>query len=95
MWKGPPDALHRMRIALAHLRTAIRFFSPLVADGQRAKIAKLNWLNAELGAVRDIDMEIEQLTKSNEPQAKAITENVPWNEKPPTATSIWRGCCAR
>jgi CHAD domain-containing protein len=80
--KGDSDALHRMRIALTHLRTAIRFFSPMVADGQRTKIRQeLKWLNAELGAVRDIDVAIERLTKSNEAQAKAITEDGPWNEK--------------
>jgi CHAD domain-containing protein len=80
--KGDSDALHRMRIALTHLRTAILFFSPMVADDERTKIRdELKWLNAELGAVRDIDVAIERLTKSNEARAEAITENGSWNEK--------------
>ena len=32
--EGDPAALHRMRIALTRLRTAIVFFSPMVADRQ-------------------------------------------------------------
>jgi CHAD domain-containing protein len=62
-----------MRIALTHLRTAILFFSPMVADGQRTKIRhELKWLNAQLGAVRDIDVAIERLTKINEARPEAM-----------------------
>jgi CHAD domain-containing protein len=51
-----------MRIALARLRTAISFFSPMVADSQRKKIrAELKWLHIELGAVRDLDVAIRRL----------------------------------
>jgi len=60
--RGDPAALHRMRIALTRLRTAISFFSPIVADAQRAQIRReLKWLNACLGAVRDLDVAIERL----------------------------------
>src|SRR5271168_1163024 len=60
--RGDPEALHQMRIALARLRTAISFFSPMVADARRARIrGELKWLNADLGAVRDLDVAIERL----------------------------------
>ncbi|MFL6825069.1 MAG: CHAD domain-containing protein, partial [Bradyrhizobium sp.] len=64
--KGDPGALHRMRIALTHLRTAILFFSPMLADSQQTKITdELKWLNAQLGTVRDLDVAIERLTELN------------------------------
>src|SRR3954462_9839159 len=48
---GDPNALHQMRIALTHLRTAILFFSPILADTLRRKITReLKWLNTQLGA---------------------------------------------
>jgi len=60
--EGGADALHRMRIALTRLRTAISFFSPMVAGPQRARIRdELKWLNAHLGVVRDLDVAIERL----------------------------------
>jgi CHAD domain-containing protein len=62
---GKPAALHQMRIALTHLRTAILFFSPMVADRQCKPIRhELRWLNAHLGAVRDLDVAIERLRAS-------------------------------
>src|SRR5664279_239196 len=60
--KGDPTALHRMRIAVTRLRTAILFFSPMVADSQRSQVRdQLKWLNAHLGAVRDLDVAIERI----------------------------------
>jgi CHAD domain-containing protein len=60
--KGDPEALHQMRMALTRLRTAISFFSSMVADPQRKQIkAELKWLHAQLGAVRDLDVAIERL----------------------------------
>lgn len=60
--RGDPVALHQMRIALTHLRTAILFFSPMVADAKRARIrGELKWLNAHLGVVRDLDVAMERL----------------------------------
>ena len=60
--KGDPEALHQMRVALTRLRTAILFFSPMVADpsGPHVK-TELKWLNANLGVVRDLDVAIERL----------------------------------
>jgi len=60
--QGDPEALHQMRIALTRLRTAISFFSPMVADARRTQIrAELKWLNTALGVVRDLDVAIERL----------------------------------
>jgi Uncharacterized conserved protein len=43
---GDPTALHQMRIALTHLRTAILFFSPMVEDAIRDEVRdELKWLN--------------------------------------------------
>jgi CHAD domain-containing protein len=65
---GDPMALHQMRVALTHLRTAIVFFSPMVDDAVRNEIRdELKWLNGELGAVRDLDVafeRVEQLDKN-------------------------------
>jgi CHAD domain-containing protein len=60
--QGDPTALHQMRIALTRLRTAILFFSPMIADSQRSQVRdQLKWLNAHLGAVRDLDVAIERI----------------------------------
>ena len=79
---GNPDALHQMRVALTHLRTAVLFFSPMVADDARTTIRhELKWLNGQLGAVRDIDVAIERLTKVNEALRQAMPDHGSWNEK--------------
>ncbi len=68
---GDAGALHEMRIALTRLRTAIAFFSPMVAGPQQARLAvELKWLNAHLGAVRDLDVAIERL-KEIKPRPQA------------------------
>ena len=60
--KGDLTALHQMRVALTHLRTAILFFSPMVEDAIRDEIRdELKWLNGELGAVRDLDVAVERV----------------------------------
>jgi CHAD domain-containing protein len=62
--EGDADALHHMRVATTRLRTAISFFSPMVAGPQRTRIRdELKWLNAHLGVVRDLDVAIERLKK--------------------------------
>ena len=61
---GNADALHEMRVALTRLRTTIDFFSPMVTSLQQLRLAdELKWLNAHLGAVRDLDVAIERLTE--------------------------------
>jgi CHAD domain-containing protein len=70
--RGDLVALHQMRIALTRLRTAILFFSPMVADPERTRIRReLKWLHAQLGAVRDLDVAIELF--SNRPTAAAAS----------------------
>ncbi len=70
---GDPVALHQMRIALTHLRTAILFFSPMVVESSQAQIrAELKWLNAQLGTMRDLDVAIERLKFINKRRPGAI-----------------------
>jgi CHAD domain-containing protein len=71
-----------MRIALTRLRTSILFFSPMVADSERTRIRdELRWLNAHLGAVRDLDVAIERLKAVNKQQPQAIPYYRSWSEK--------------
>ena len=80
--KGDPEALHQMRVALTHLRTAILFFSPMVHDELRDEVRdELKWLNGELGTVRDLDVAVDRVKAldTNEPQASAALAS--WNEK--------------
>jgi CHAD domain-containing protein len=79
--KGDPVALHQMRVALTRLRTVIVFFSPMVADSQRTPIRDgLKWLNAHLGAVRDLDVAIERLGAVDK-RPKAVLYRRSWGDK--------------
>jgi CHAD domain-containing protein len=79
---GDPVALHRMRIALTHLRTAILFFSPMVADATRMRVrAELKWLNAHLGVMRDLDVAIERLRAIDKRRPQAIPHYRAWIAK--------------
>jgi CHAD domain-containing protein len=76
---GDAEALHQMRIALARLRAAISFFSPMVADSRRAPIRReLKWLHAHLGAVRDLDVAIKRLEAAGKQQSHGYRS---WKEK--------------
>jgi CHAD domain-containing protein len=80
--KGDRTALHQMRIALTRLRTAILFFSPMVADSQRTQVrAELKWLNAHLGAVRDLDVAVERLGAVDKRQPRAAAQHRSWNKQ--------------
>ena len=71
--EGDPAALHRMRIALTRLRTAIVFFSPMVADRQLPQIRReLKWLNTHLGVVRDLDVAVERLRAAGNGDRSAL-----------------------
>lgn len=71
-----------MRIALTHLRTAILFFSSMVADSRRTRIrADLKWLNGHLGGMRDIDVAIERLKTINKRRPQAIPSYPAWTAK--------------
>jgi CHAD domain-containing protein len=79
---GDPTALHQMRIALTHLRTAIVFFSPMVDDDIRDEIRdELKWLNTELGAVRDLDVALERVKSLNGKRPQTLPAFRSWNEK--------------
>lgn len=80
--RGDPEALHQIRIALTHLRTAIRFFSPMVGDAMRPKVwAELKWLNSQLGMVRDLDVAIERVVAEAGDELAVIAELQHWDEK--------------
>ena len=79
--RATPEALHQMRIALTRLRTAISFFSPMVADQQRTRIrSELKWLHAHLGAVRDLDVAIERL-RDVKRRAQARSDHLAWKAR--------------
>lgn len=80
--RGDPEALHQIRIALTHLRTSIRFFSPMVDDTERPNVwTELKWLNGQLGMVRDLDVAIERVVAESGKELAVIAELQHWNEK--------------
>jgi len=81
-WEGDRMALHQMRVALTHLRTAILFFSPMVDDPVRNEIRdELKWLNSELGGVRDLDVAMERIEALNKKRPEVRRAITAWNEK--------------
>jgi CHAD domain-containing protein len=79
--RGDATALHQMRVALTRLRTVVLFFSPIIADAERARIRiELKWLNAHLGAVRDLDVAIERLNAVNRDRPHAEPYYRAWSE---------------
>jgi CHAD domain-containing protein len=79
---GDPEALHQMRIALTRLRTALSFFSPMVADSQRERVRReLKWVHAHLGAVRDLDVAIERLKTITKQQPQTASNDLCWDEQ--------------
>jgi CHAD domain-containing protein len=79
---GDQTALHQMRIALTHLRTAILFFSPMVEDVMRDEVRdELKWLNGELGAVRDLDVAVDRMKVLNKKRPQILPAVGAWNEK--------------
>lgn len=79
---GDPDALHETRLALTHLRAAIRFFSPMVDDAIRPEIwTELKWLNSQLGMVRDLDVAIDTMVRVSGKDLASIAQLQLWNDK--------------
>jgi len=79
---GDPEALHQMRIALTHLRTAIMFFSPMVHDEVRDEVRnELKWLNSELGAVRDLDVAVDRVKALDRRGSQAAAALDSWDKK--------------
>src|SRR3954462_2482012 len=80
--RGDPEALHQIRIALTHLRTAIRFFWPMVDDALRPVVwAELKWLNSQLGMVRDLDVAIDRVLAETGGELAVIAELRHWDAK--------------
>lgn len=79
---GDQTALHQMRIALTHLRTAILFFSPMVEDAIRDEVRdELKWLNGELGAVRDLDVAVDRIKVLNKKRPQILPAVNGWSER--------------
>jgi CHAD domain-containing protein len=79
---GDAVALHKMRIALTRLRTALLFFSPMVADSQLTRIREeLKWLNGHLGSVRDLDVAIERLKTADKQRSRTAPSYLSLNGK--------------
>lgn len=55
------EALHQMRVATRRLRAAIRVFAPVLPEAFIRLRDELQWVGHELGAVRDLDVQIEEL----------------------------------
>ncbi|MDP3690071.1 CHAD domain-containing protein [Bradyrhizobium sp.] len=80
--RGDPVALHQMRIALTHLRTAILFFVPMVSDSARKRVkADLKWLNSHLGNMRDLDVAIKRLKTAHKRSPQATLSYLAWTAK--------------
>ena len=58
-----PEAVHDQRVAVRRLRAALRTFAAGIPARLRETLAtELRWLGQELGAVRDLDVQIANLT---------------------------------
>jgi CHAD domain-containing protein len=80
--RGDRAALHEMRVALTRLRAAVSFFSPMTVDTEWARLKReLRWLNAPLGAARDMDVAIERLGEMSERQPYSELEYRSWQQK--------------
>jgi triphosphatase len=55
------EQLHDMRVATRRLRAALALFSAVLPDEARRLRDELGWLATELGAVRDLDVQLERL----------------------------------
>lgn len=59
---GDPDDVHRLRVAARRLRSDLRTFAPLVDDEWATPLrTELSWLGSQVGAVRDVDVLIDEL----------------------------------
>jgi CHAD domain-containing protein len=79
---GDPTALHEMRIALTRLRAAISFFSPMAVDASLKRLKlELKWLNARLGAARDIEVAIDRLEATVKLEPQVNSDDRLWAQK--------------
>src|SRR4051794_40323867 len=62
-----PDAVHKMRVAVRRLRSALTTFAPLVPGDVRRPLGKeLKWLAGVLGEARDAEVLRDRVRKSLE-----------------------------
>jgi CHAD domain-containing protein len=66
-----PERLHDMRVASRRLRAALSLFSEVLPPGVVAFRTELRWIGGVLGAVRDLDVQLQQLDewRSSLPEA--------------------------
>lgn len=80
--RGDRVALHEMRVALTRLRAAVSVFSPMAVDSEWSRLRReLKWLNARLGAARDMDVAIERLEEIHKRQPHTISDYRSWTKK--------------
>ncbi len=58
-----PERLHDMRVATRRLRAAMDLFSSALPSRAAAIREELRWIAAELGAVRDLDVQLEGMSE--------------------------------
>ena len=56
-----PESLHQMRVATRRLRAALRVFEGVLPPSLFATREEIRWFGQALGAVRDLDVQIENL----------------------------------
>jgi inorganic triphosphatase YgiF len=67
-----PEDVHQMRVATRRLRSHLKSFAPLLAEGwAEALREELRWLGQELGRVRDADVLAQRLAASSRALAEA------------------------
>lgn len=59
-----PEELHAMRVAIRRLRSALDVFSDAFAPRRSTLEAELRWIAGELGAVRDLDVQLARATEA-------------------------------
>jgi CHAD domain-containing protein len=61
---GDPAAVHQARVAVRRLRSDLRTFAPVLADGWAAALReRVRWLGDALAAAREADVLLERLTR--------------------------------
>lgn len=63
-----PEHLHQMRVSTRRLRTAMQIFDRAVVLPKKANAKQVRNLARILGAVRDLDVQIDSLTNEYQPQ---------------------------
>jgi len=68
------EELHDMRVATRRLRAALDLFAAVLPAKAVARRDELRWLAAVLGAVRDLDVQIDNLDRLDRPAAGGDTD---------------------